>query len=81
MCVVAAVRALRLRGTEKCPFDFATDGDSAGSENNHKKPRAPLVIRRLCATRDRNQSHRTVPVDNPLDSPASLLQLSVSAAS
>ena len=31
--VVAAVHALRLRGTEKCPFDFATDGDSADSEN------------------------------------------------
>ena len=31
---VAAVRApLRLRGTEKCPFDFATGGDSADSEN------------------------------------------------
>ena len=35
MRVVAAVRALWLCGTEKCPFDFATDGDgdSAGSEN------------------------------------------------
>jgi len=32
MRVVAAVRALWLCGTEKCPFDFATDGDSAGSE-------------------------------------------------
>ena len=31
MRVVAAVHALRLRGTEKCPFDFATDGDSADS--------------------------------------------------
>ena len=33
MRVVAAVYALRLCGTEKCPFDFATDGDSADSEN------------------------------------------------
>ena len=33
MRVVAAVRALWLCGTEKCPFDFATDGDSADSEN------------------------------------------------
>ena len=33
MRVVAAVNALRLSGTEKCPFDFATDGDSADSEN------------------------------------------------
>ena len=33
MHVVAAVHALRLCGTEKCPFDFATDGDSADSEN------------------------------------------------
>ena len=33
MRVVAAVRALWLCGTEKCPFDFATDGDSANSEN------------------------------------------------
>ena len=33
MRVVAAVHALRLRGTEKCPFEFATDGDSADSEN------------------------------------------------
>ena len=33
MRVVAAVHALRLRGTEKCPFDSATDGDSADSEN------------------------------------------------
>ena len=34
MRVVAAVHALQLCGTdEKCPFDFATDGDSADSEN------------------------------------------------
>ena len=34
MRVVAAVQhALRLRGTEKCPFDFAMDCDSADSEN------------------------------------------------
>ena len=33
MRVVAAVHALRLRGAEKCTFDFATDGDSADSEN------------------------------------------------
>ena len=33
MRVVAAVHALRLPGTEKRPFDFATDGDSADSEN------------------------------------------------
>ena len=31
MRVVAAVHALWLCGTEKCPFDFATDGDSANS--------------------------------------------------
>ena len=37
MRVVAAVHALRLRGTEKCPFDFATDGDSADSENKARK--------------------------------------------
>ena len=30
--VAASVHALWLCGTEKCPFDFATDGDSA-SEN------------------------------------------------
>ena len=41
MRVVAAVPALRLRGTEKCPFDFATDGDSAGSEN---KARMDLLL-------------------------------------
>ena len=33
MRVMAAVHALWLCGTEKCPFDFATDGDSADSEN------------------------------------------------
>ena len=33
MRVVAAVRSLWLCGTEKCPFDYATDGDSADSEN------------------------------------------------
>ena len=33
MRVVAAVHALRLCGTEKFPFDLATDGDSADSEN------------------------------------------------
>ena len=33
MRVVAAVNALRLCGTEKCPFDFATDGGSVDSEN------------------------------------------------
>ena len=33
MCVVAAMHALRLCGTEKCPFDFAKGGDSAVSEN------------------------------------------------
>ena len=39
--VVAAVRALWLCGTEKCPFDFATDGDSADSEN---KARMDLLL-------------------------------------
>ena len=33
MRVVAALNALWLCGTEKCPFDYATDGDSADSEN------------------------------------------------
>ena len=33
MRVVATVHALWLCGTEKCPFDFATEGDSADSEN------------------------------------------------
>ena len=33
MRVVAAVHALWLCDIEKCPFDFATDGDSADSEN------------------------------------------------
>ena len=41
MRVVAAVRTLRLCGTEKCPFDFATDGDSADSEN---KARMDLLL-------------------------------------
>ena len=41
MRVVASVHALRLRGTEKCPFDFATDGDSADSEN---KARMDLLL-------------------------------------
>ena len=42
MRVVAAVHALQLCGTdEKCPFDFATDGDSAGSEN---KARMDLLV-------------------------------------
>ena len=40
--VVAAVHTLRLCGTEKFPFDFATeDGDSAGSEN---KARMDLLL-------------------------------------
>ena len=41
MRVVVAVNALRLCGTEKCPFDFATDGDSADSEN---KARMDLLV-------------------------------------
>ena len=41
MRVVAAVRALWLCVTEKCPFDFATDGDSANSEN---KARMDLLL-------------------------------------
>ena len=42
MRVVAAVRALWLCGTAKCPFDFATDGgDSADSEN---KARSDLFL-------------------------------------
>ena len=41
MRVVAAVHALRLCGTEKCPFDFATAGDSADSEN---KARMDLLL-------------------------------------
>ena len=41
MRVVAAVHALRLCGTEKFPFDFAPDGDSADSEN---KARVDLVL-------------------------------------
>ena len=41
MRVVAAVNALRLRGTEKCPFDFATDGVSADSKN---KARMALLL-------------------------------------
>ena len=40
MRVVAAVHALRLSGTEKCPFDFATDLDSAESENKARMDRA-----------------------------------------
>ena len=41
MRVVAAVHALRLYGTEKCPFDFAIDGDSADYEN---KARLDLLL-------------------------------------
>ena len=41
MRVVAAVHAFWLCGTEKCPFDFATDGDSANSEN---KARMDLLL-------------------------------------
>ena len=41
MRVMAAVHALRLCGTEKCQFDFATDGDSADSEN---KARMDLLL-------------------------------------
>ena len=41
MRVVTAVHALRLCGTGKCPFDFATDGDSADSEN---KARMDLLL-------------------------------------
>ena len=41
MRVVAAVHALRLSGTEKCPLDFATDGDSADSED---KARMDLLL-------------------------------------
>ena len=41
MRLVAAVPALRLCGTEKCPFDFASDGDSADSEN---KARMELLL-------------------------------------
>ena len=41
MCVVAAMHALRLRGTEKCQFDFAKGGDSAVSEN---KARMDLLL-------------------------------------
>ena len=47
MRVVEAVNALWLCGTEKCPFDFATDGDSAGSENKARMdffcPSRPLT--------------------------------------
>ena len=42
MRVVAAVHALRLCGTEKCPFDFATDGDSAADSEN--KARMDLLL-------------------------------------
>ena len=42
MRLAAAVNALRLCVTEKCPFDFTTDGDSAaGSEN---KARVDLLL-------------------------------------
>ena len=41
MRVVAAVHALWLCGTEKCPFDFAADGDSVNSEN---KARMDLLL-------------------------------------
>ena len=47
MRAVAAVHALRLCGTEKFPFDFATDGDSADSENKARMdllcPSRPLA--------------------------------------
>ena len=39
--VVTAVRALWLCGTEKWPFDFATDGDSTDSES---KARMDLLL-------------------------------------
>ena len=51
MRVVAAVRALRLCGTEKCPFDFATDGDSADSES---KARMDLLL--SCCSRPLTRS-------------------------
>ena len=35
-CGGSGARSLWLCGTEKCPFDFATDGDSANSENTSK---------------------------------------------
>ena len=41
MRLVAAVHALRLCGTGKFPFGFATDGDSADSEN---KARMDLLL-------------------------------------
>ena len=41
MRVVAAMRTLWLCGTEKCPFDFAKDSDSAGSGN---KARGDLFL-------------------------------------
>ena len=41
MRVAAAVHSLRLCGTEKCPFDFAADCDSADSEN---KARMDLLL-------------------------------------
>ena len=41
MHVVAAARTLWLRGTEKCPSEFATDGASAVSE---KRPKSGLVL-------------------------------------
>ena len=41
MRVVAEVNALRLCGTEKCPFDFATDGESTDSQN---KARMDLLL-------------------------------------
>ena len=46
--VVAAVHALRLCGTENCSFDFATDGDSADSEN---KARMDLLFLSRLLTR------------------------------
>ena len=42
--VVAAVHALLLCGTEKCPFDFATDGDSADYEISENKARMDLPL-------------------------------------
>ena len=47
----------------------------------HKPCRALLVLFWVRAARDCAQSYRMKPVDSPLDSPASQLQLPVSAAS
>jgi hypothetical protein len=77
----SAVRRRGRRGGDQRAAAAANNAIANNPITTNNRPELLLRRNQLYANRGRTQSWRVVPIDGPLDSPASLLRLSVSAAS